>query len=65
MLVLQLQEELALARGAAGAEDVSRRRQERQQADSELQLVTSERDVLMEHFKVSTPQKPQISNAFP
>ncbi|CAL8306953.1 unnamed protein product [Lota lota] len=50
----QLQEELRLARSATGApDDVWRLRQEREQADTELQLVTSERDVLMERLKVS------------
>jgi hypothetical protein len=36
-------------------DEISRLRKEREKADSELQLVTSERDVLMERFKVSTP----------
>ncbi|XP_030229335.1 centrosomal protein of 135 kDa isoform X3 [Gadus morhua] len=50
----QQQEELGIGRSAVGAPDeISRLRKEREKADSELQLVTSERDVLMERFKVS------------
>ncbi|KAG7249680.1 hypothetical protein CRUP_015102, partial [Coryphaenoides rupestris] len=54
-LKAQVQEELLLARSAAVApEDVTRLRRELEQADAELQLVTSERDVLLERLKSST-----------
>ena len=64
----QAQEELRFARSAAAAsDDISRLRLEREQADAELQLVTSERDVLMERLKVSTRCRSnlQISAALP
>jgi len=65
----QVQEELLLARSTAVApDDVARLRRGLEQADAELQLVTSERDVLLERLKVSIRcrgnlQIPAISQA--
>lgn len=49
---VQMQDELTQARSTV-EDDVVRLKEERDQADRELQQVTSERDTLREHFKVS------------
>ena len=49
---VQIQDELTQARSSA-EDEVVRFKEEREQADRELQQVTSERDALREHLKVS------------